>query len=188
MSNKKILVVSISLIILISTPVSASMLSIGQDNYNVKVSNFSPFSHPFDISLISVGYGQDKYSGFAADVFSADNTSGLEIEYQFVPQNMQDQKKSFNYAAKIGAVTGDFWDKDATGLKIGFVIENKIDLEREVYFEADIINSSGLVIDSEIGFCGRFSKGVMGMLGYKITTHEDNETIEGTHYGIKVDF
>lgn len=188
MNYKKIGLITICLIILISTSVSASTLSIGQENYNVKVSNFSPFSTPFDISLISVGYGQDKYSGFAADVFSSDNSNGIELEYQFVPQSMQGQKEKFNYAAKLGAVTGDFWKGDASGLKAGLVIERKIDVEREVYFETDIINSSGLVIDTEIGFCGRFSQGIMGVFGYKIATHENYESIEGTHYGIKVDF
>lgn len=188
MINKKTMLITVSLIILISSTVTASNLSIGQGNYNVKFSNFSPSSAASDISLISVGYGQDSYSGFAADVFSGDNSSGIEVEYQFVPQSLQNRQEKFNYAAKIGAVTGDYWEEDSSGLKAGVVIERKIDREREVYFEADIINSSAMIIDAEVGFCGRFGEGIMGVLGYKIATHEDYETAEGVHYGIKIDF
>ncbi|MBM7555954.1 hypothetical protein [Halanaerobacter jeridensis] len=186
--NKRIILVTMCLIILMSGTVAASTLSIGQGNYNVKFSNFSPRSAVSDITLVSVGYGQDQYSGFAADIFSGDNASGIEVEYQFIPQNLQERNKNFNYAAKIGAVTGDYWEEDSSGLKAGVVIERKIDREREVYFEADIINSSAMIIDAEVGFCGRFGQGIMGVLGYKIATHEDYETAEGVHYGIKIDF
>ncbi|MGM0501847.1 MAG: hypothetical protein ACQERJ_04915 [Bacillota bacterium] len=188
MKKQGILFVTICVVLLISSPAAASNLSIGQENYNVKFSNFSPRSGASNISLISVGYGQDKFSGFAADIFSADNASGIEVEYQFIPQALQERNQNFNYAAKIGAVSGDFWEDDENGLKAGVVIEREIDIEREVYFEADIISSSGLIIDAELGFCGRLSKGVMGVLGYKIATHEDYETREGVHYGIKIDF
>ena len=186
---KKALLVATLLIILTSGTAVASTLSIGQENYNARISRFNPRSFDgSDVTLISVGYGQDRYSGFAADLFSADDASGIEVEYQFIPQSLQGREQNFNYAAKIGAVSGDIWEEDSSGLKAGVVIEKKFDFDRQVYFEADIINSSAFVIDSELGFYGRFSEGVWGILSYKIATHEDYETVEGFNYGLRIDF
>ena len=185
----KTLLLTILIIILISGFTTATNLSIGQGNYNLKVSNFNA-SAPAnsDISLISIGYGQDQYSGFAAELFSADQASGIEVEYQFIPQALKQRKENFNYAAKIGAVSGDMWDEKSSGLKAGFVIERKIDHRSEVYFDADIINASGMIIDAELGFCGELAEGIMGVLGYKIATHDEDDTIEGAHYGLKIAF
>ncbi|MFO7819032.1 MAG: hypothetical protein R6V17_02240 [Halanaerobacter sp.] len=185
---KKVLLVTILLTILISSTAAASTLSIGQENYNARISRFNPRSSGSDVTLISVGYGQDRYSGFAADLFSTDDASGIEIEYQFIPQSLQGRGQNFNYAAKVGAVSGDIWEEDSSGLKAGVVIEREFDFDRQVYFEADIINSSALVIDSELGFYGRFSEGVWGILSYKIATNEDYETVEGFNYGLRIDF
>ncbi|MGM0368904.1 MAG: hypothetical protein ACQEP9_00635 [Bacillota bacterium] len=184
MLKKKSYLLIIAIVILSTTTVNASNLSIGGQNYNLQLSSFSQG----DIKLISIGYGQDKYSGFGAEIFSGSGGTGIELEYQFIPQSMQQQQEVFNYAAKLGAVSGDLWDSDSPGLKAGFVIERKLDQEREIYFDADMINSSGLIIDTELGFCGRLGKGVMGVLGYKLVAHEENMTNEGVHFGVKIDF
>jgi hypothetical protein len=187
MLKKQSCLLIIVIVILSSGTVNASNLSIGGQNYNLQLSSFNS-SSAGNVKLISIGYGQDKYSGFGAEIFSGGQGSGIELEYQFIPQSLQQQQEVFNYAAKLGAVSGDLWEPDSSGLKAGFVIERKIDQDREIYFDADIINSSGLVIDTELGFCGRLGKGVMGVLGYKLVAHEEDKTNEGVHFGVKIDF
>lgn len=187
MKTAQTFLVILFLLILISSSAAASTLSIGRGNYNARISRFNS-SVGSDITLISVGYGQDQYSGVAADLFSSDNASGLEVEYQFIPTSMQDRREKFNYAAKIGAVSGDIWEEDSSGIKAGVVIERQLDFERKVYFETDVMNTSALVIDSELGFYGKFSKGVWGILSYKITTHDEYDTAQGFNYGIRIDF
>ncbi|MGM0501403.1 MAG: hypothetical protein ACQERJ_02645 [Bacillota bacterium] len=186
MLKRKTVLLTICIMVLISSTAAATNLSIGQQNYNLRVGDFNSSAAHF--TLISVGYGQDKYSGFAAEIFSGDGSSGLEVEYQFIPQAMRQRRNNFNYAAKIGAVSGDYWEDDSSGLKAGFVIERQINQKSEVYFDADIINTSAMIMDGELGFCGELAPGIMGILGYKVVTHEDYDTIDGVHFGLKIDF
>ncbi|GAB6098179.1 hypothetical protein JCM16358_00580 [Halanaerocella petrolearia] len=184
MSKIKILVISALIIVLSSSISSASTLNLGSETYRFKGTNFH--SSEGDYIQLNFGYGIDKYRGYGAELTVGNQKGIMGLEYQFIPEGMQKRDKKFNYAFKLGGITGSLFDDSSSGLKTGFIIEKKLE-RKEIYFDVDLVSGSEIMIDSELGICGELANGITGVLGYKVIGSETN-TLSGVNYGVKIDF
>ncbi|WP_018249610.1 hypothetical protein [Orenia marismortui] len=210
-----VLLLVVGLFLIIFSGVSAaSTLNLGEEVYKFKMTNVN--SNDGDYMQFNLGYGLNKYSGYGLSIVAPYNkddnqaqddtqdtgqtnqsaqesedskSSFVELEYQFIPESKQDERKEFNYAFKIGGVSGHVFDGSDAGVKAGFIIEKEFE-DKLFYFDGDIISASTMLVDGEFGVCGEIGEGILGIIGFKAIVSDDEEldVVRGVNYGIRVDF
>ncbi|WP_027339091.1 hypothetical protein [Halonatronum saccharophilum] len=184
------IIILILVIILWTGNAFASTLNLGEDVYRLKLTNFS--SNRGEFINLNLGYGLDEYSAYGVNLILPYGGNGrgiAEIEYQFIPEGMQKTGEVFNYAFKIGGVSGNIFDSSNAGVKGGFVIENDLD-DKVIYFNSDLVYDSSILLMGELGVSGEISEGIEGVIGYKVVASDSKDygTARGFFYGIKIDF
>ncbi|AGB40986.1 hypothetical protein Halha_1025 [Halobacteroides halobius DSM 5150] len=183
MLNRKSFVLIVGIVLLFSSSTVASNFNLGVGNNNLKVTNFS-FKQQ-DYILLDVGYGVDKYTGYGLEVLTGAKQGLLGLEYQFLPHQLRNKRK-LNYALKLGLVSGTVFNESARSFKAGFIVEKELEM-KDIYFNFDVIASSEPVIDAEVGISGKIANGILGVLGGKVITKQD-ESSSSINYGIKMEF
>jgi len=188
---KKIILLLVLFVLIGGSSAMASTLNLGADVYRFQMTNFH--SGEGDFIQVDLGYGRDKFTGYGISVIAPYNQDGkeaiAELEYQFIPQSRRDNSQNFNYAFKLGGVSGTFVDSSKSGLKAGFIIERAIE-DKLMYLDLDMVAGSDTIFDGELGLCGEIAEGILGVIGFKVAASNDENfgTATGVTYGIKIDF
>lgn len=187
MVNKKVIFLFLIIIFSITSVGQAATLNFGEDKFKVQLNQFNPQGTLNEFMMLSLGYGVNDYSGYGLEIISGNQKGMAHLEYQFVPPPKRESKRKFNYAVKAGAASGNYWDEKDSAGKVGLILAKETE-EKEIYFDSDIIQGEMTVFDLELGVRGEIADGILGVLGYKVVASQEEGTIRGAHYGLKVTF
>jgi hypothetical protein len=185
--KKNLIVISVILgILLFSSIAQASTFNLGRDTFKVRATNFH-LGAGNDYVVFNLGYGLNEAQGYGLEVISGADKGIVGLEYQIPPPLPGERRSKFDFAVKLGAVSGNLWEPEEVGGKVGAVIERSVG-DREIYFDGDLVAGSTPFVDIEVGFGGKLGTGVFGVIGYKVVSSQDQGSKSGTIYGLKVNF
>ena len=170
--------------------IQGANLHMEPDAFSLQIVNFAPHSSFDDFLSLDIGYGRNHYQGYALNAISGEGRAVLQVEYQFLPEDMRDRAAELQYGFKLGASSGSYWEQDDPAGKAGVIMENELNDRQEIYFDGELVIGDTNWVDLEFGTRGKLGTGIFGVLGYKmvVSQAEDDDAIQGIHYGIKTEF
>ncbi|MCK8826783.1 hypothetical protein MWH25_03360 [Natroniella acetigena] len=197
MKSAKVSILVSLILLLSSSNILASTLNLGEDVYRVQVLRFE--ADQGDFITVDLGYGVNDYSGYGLSFtapYGGEGSGVASIEYQFIPEGLQEAERDFNWALKVGASSGSILDptdeEDTGGLILGLIMERQFEEGAEVYFDLDInsnlVGISDFIVDAELGIGKELAEGIKGVAAVRMLGGEETTSTYGPTYGVKIDF